>query len=177
MAVESCISTDGFGRARLVSLSFIPICGLSLYVLFWGWPTFLQELHWLLVITIYVGSVFVHEYLHYLGFILFGGADRDSVEFKFNRKNLTPYVICKSITTVMRYKVAAVLPFLVVGIIPLIYGFIFHNSTVYVIGLLNVDGCSGDLVLYFLLSRLDNHSYVARHNLRIGFVVVGQKGA
>lgn len=124
--------------------------------------------------AMYLASIPLHEALHYCGFVLFGGADRRDVEFKFNRESLSPYVVRRANTTVIRYKVAALLPFVTLGILPFIYGLLESDPTVFVVSLFNMTACAGDLILYFLLSRLANHDIVARHGQRIGFVVVGE---
>jgi hypothetical protein len=85
---------------------------------------------------------------------------------------MSPYVVCKTSTTVLRYKIAALLPLLFLGVFPLIYGLWQRDSTVLIVSFFNIAACSGDVLLYFLLLRLDNDSLVTRHDQRVGFVVI-----
>jgi hypothetical protein len=170
--MESSFDAVTVKRVYLIILLFVPGVGTLLYSFVWGWPAFWAELHQWIVFLLFLASIPVHESLHYCGFVLLNGVERKYVNFKFNRENMTPYVVCGVNTSVIRYKVASILPFVTLGASSTIYGLFLNNSTVFVVGLLNIVVCSGDLILYFLLSRMNNQSIVSRHTQRIGFVVV-----
>lgn len=173
MAIESSLPVPVVKRAYLAAYMVVPLTGLLLYVASWGWPSLLDGFRLWVAMAMYLVSIPLHEALHYCGFVLLDGAERRDVELKFNRESMSPYVICKTNTTVIRYKVAALLPFIFLGILPFIYGLFKSDPTVFVVSLFNITACAGDVILYFLLLRLDNHSIVTRHSQRIGFVVVG----
>lgn len=172
MALESCISVPVLTRFIWTITILIPIGGLLIYIFLWGYSTSFLGFQWIAATISCLVSIPVHEAIHYYGFIIFDGVDKSYVQFKLNPKSMTPYVVCKAATTVGRYKMAALLPFLVLGIIPVAYGLLVREPTILVIGIINASGCAGDLVLFSLLLRLDNRNLVARHKDRIGFVVV-----
>ena len=170
---ESSFDALTVKRASLAIFILVPGAGIALYLYVWGWSSFWSEFQQGILLLVFLASIPVHELLHYCGFVFLNGVERKYVDFRFNRKSMTPYVVCRVNTSVMRYKVAALLPFLLLGISPAVYGLFVHNSTILAAGLLNIAGCAGDVILYFLLLRLDNRSIVSRHAQRIGFVVVG----
>lgn len=170
--MESSVSALAMKRAFLAIYVLMPVGGFLLCLAFFGWSALMTDFQLEIAMLLYVVSVPIHEVLHYCGFVLFSGADRRDVEFRFNQKSMSPYVVCKVSTTVMRYKVAALLPFIFLGIPSLIYGLLQHDLTVLVVSLFIIMACSGDAILFFLLLRMDNHSLVVRHSQRIGFVVV-----
>lgn len=172
MMMDSSLPAPVVKRAYLATYIAVPLAGLLLYSAAWGWPSLFDGFRPWVAMAMYLASVPVHEALHYCGFVLWGGVDRRDVDFRFSRESLSPYVVCRANTTVARYKVAALLPFLFVGILPFVYGLSAPDPTVYVVSVVNITACAGDLILYFLLCRLPNHSVVARHGQRIGFVVV-----
>ena len=171
--MESSFDAVTVKRVYLIILLLVPGAGTLLYLFVWGWAAFWADLQQEMVLILFLASIPVHESLHYCGFVFLHGVERKYVNFRFNRENMTPYVVCRVNTSVIRYKVAAILPFVTLGVSPTIYGLFLDNSTVFVVGLLNIVVCAGDLILYFLLLRLNNHSIVSRHTQRIGFVVVG----
>jgi hypothetical protein len=172
MMMDSSLPAPVVKRAYLATYIAVPLAGLLLYSAAWGWPSSLDGFRLWAAMAMYVVSIPLHEALHYCGFVLWGGADPRDVELKFSRESMSPYVVCRANTTVIRYKVAALLPFVFVGILPFMYGLFEPDPTVYVVSVFNMTACAGDLILYFLLSRLANHNMVARHGERIGFVVV-----
>lgn len=172
MVMESSLPTAAVKRLYLATYTVVPLAGLLLYTAAWGWPSLVDGFRLWLAMALYVVCIPLHEGLHYCGFVVFGGVDRRDVAMKFSRESLSPYVACKANTTVARYKVAALLPFLLLGVPPSIYGLVGADPTLFVVGLFNMIACAGDLVLFFLLARMPNRSIVARHGERIGFVVV-----
>lgn len=173
MVMESSLPVPVVRRAYLATYVVVPLAGLLLYVASWGWPSLHDDFRQWVAMAMYLVSIPLHEALHYCGFVLLNGVDQRDVEFRFNRETMSPCVICKVNTTVIRYKIAALLPFIFLGILPFVYGLLKPDPTVFVVSVFNITACVGDLILFFLLLRLDNRSIVARHGQRIGFVVLG----
>lgn len=121
-----------------------------------------------IAIAMFVLGSPVHELIHYACFTMFGGASRNNVHFRFDRKNLVPYVVCQEKISAIRYKTSALAPFVVLGLIPSLCGLFFRNSAIEVAGVLATVSCSGDVIMYWLLSAVGNSDTVWRYSTKPG---------
>lgn len=174
MSREVSITFDRV-KAYLIALTFIPAVILILiFGSMYGWHRFSLETGssggLVFFFMVYVGSLFVHEIIHYLSFILFGGVSGEFIKFRCNIKKLTFSVICKSSVSARRYKYAVISPALILGMIPLIIGLMSSNLFIYLIGLLQITGSAGDLILFFLLLPFDGKERLNRTVGKVGFV-------
>lgn len=155
----------------------VPILWFGIYIGIWGLAG-VTSFHSLLigVLIFFIGTP-VHELIHYYCFRLFNGVDKKNITIHFDIKNVTACVVCGVATTSRRYRVSAIAPFTVVGLLPAAYGLIFGTSSIGIAGVLAIASCAGDLVLFALLMRISSavlvSRYVSRHEgriTRLGFV-------
>lgn len=147
---------------------FVPSISFAAYLMLWGWCGFMTFNYVCIAIAMFVLGSPVHELIHYACFTMFGGASRNNVHFRFDRKNLVPYVVCQEKISAIRYKTSALAPFVVLGLIPSLCGLFFRNSAIEVAGVLATVSCSGDVIMYWLLSAVGNSDTVWRYSTKPG---------
>ena len=73
------------------------------------------------VVVVLIGLV-THEALHALGFYLFGKVNIATIRFGFNWRTITPFAHCSTVMSASAYKGAVLLPPIVLGFVPGIFG-------------------------------------------------------
>lgn len=112
-------------------------------------------------------SVFLHEGLHAITFLLFSKCSLSAIKFGFYKGN--PYCHCNSKIKVKHYKVVLLAPFLLLGILLYILGIYTGDSIYILLGIFNIVCAIGDVCVYRLLKSLPNESYIKDHPSKIGF--------
>ena len=166
--------TMEMGRAHFyIFLMIIPVLLISLlpFILIWGnqaaksgWEPFYNHF-----IPVILTGIFFHELLHGIGWSFFVPKGMKSIKFGINWKFLAPYCHCKVPLKVRHYKIGGAMPLLILGIFPVIFALLFGNAAVLFFGILFIWGAGGDIIVLFMLQKLDNDSYIYDHPDKMGF--------
>jgi hypothetical protein len=125
---------------------------------------------WIKAVSI-VLAIAVHELIHGLIFALYAPKGFRSVTFGFNTKIGAFYCHCKEPIRVKHYRRAGIAPLVILGLIPLIAGFITGVSWFKTFGLLLTIGGFGDLIVYLKLRKLENNRLILDHPDKLGFIL------
>ncbi len=125
---------------------------------------------WVKVVSI-VLAIAVHELIHGLIFALYAPKGFRSVTFGFNTRIGAFYCHCKEPIRVKHYRRAGIAPLVILGLIPLIAGFITGVSWFKTFGLLLTIGGFGDLIVYLKLRKLGKNRFILDHPDKLGFIL------
>ena len=95
----------------------------------------------------------VHELVHGLTWSLFAKSGWKSVSFGVIWKYLTPYCTCNEALSRRAYIVGALMPTLVLGILPVLAAYATGSLFLLVVGLLMILGGGGDLTIVLKMLR------------------------
>jgi hypothetical protein len=162
------ISMEQANMNALIIAPFVVAALLVLHVLLWGFEGLLG---WLtgsvpaavLVVPVLVVSIFLHELLHILGFIVFGRVPRSEVKIGFSRKALSPYAHCPTPMPASAYKMSLVLPGLLLGIVPALIGIGLGIGWLTMYGMMMTVAALGDAQIAWLVRRLPGSTRVIDH--------------
>jgi hypothetical protein len=112
---------------------------------------------------------FLHELIHGIFFAKFVKGGFKSIKFGFLWKNLTPYCHCKEAVSVKNYRIAALMPTVILGFIPVVVGFVMNNFTVLFIGSTMIIGGIGDFIAIWMCRDLNKNSMIMDHPDKLGF--------
>ena len=118
-----------------------------------------------------VAAVPVHEGLHALGFLL-GGAPIAALHFGIDRKTLSPYAGCRVPLRARPYRIALLLPMVVLGLLPLLGGLAAHHGPAFMFGIVMTALAGGDVVGLWAMRRAASGAWVLDHPARIGCRIV-----
>lgn len=118
-----------------------------------------------------VVAIAVHELIHGLFFAMFAKNGIKSVKFGFSTSMGSPYCHCSDPIKVSQYKLAGIAPFVILGILPLIFAMISGVNWIKIFGLLLSIGGFGDVLVWWKLSKLDKHTWVRDHPTKMGFII------
>lgn len=156
-------------------LLFLQIVVLLLFLSYlWNYETFIQGatyiLHHFNSILIILGGFLLHQLIHAIAASCFTIKSLNSIKFNFRLK-FPPYYHCKEPLMVNQYKIALLIPIIVLGIIPLIFAFISGNAIILIYGLFFISVSNTDLILLFLLRIAKMDTRILRHPDKAGFYV------
>jgi hypothetical protein len=184
---------DSEPRAALRQDLSVPIAWAYLYMLLlvvpltvalalafvgiWGWERFFDGLgrflEWPSLIPSLVIGVPLHEVLHGLGWVFFGKRSLKHLRFGVQWKVLTPYAHLRVPIRARAYRIGAALPALLLGLLPYLVGLAAGEGWFTALGLLYLFAAGGDLLVLWLLRKVDGKALVEDHPSRAGCYAYG----
>lgn len=154
--------------AILLALPFIAV-GIVLFFLLWQGASFRISLPGLVILLVaFLLSIIVHELLHGLGWGLFCKQGFKSIRFGVMWKMLTPYCHCKEALSFWPYFCGGMLPFFILGLIPLIIALVIGSPLLLAFSFLSILGAGGDLTIMGMLMKHRN-ALIVDHPSDCGF--------
>jgi hypothetical protein len=117
-------------------------------------------------------AIIIHELIHAL---LFGLLSRDgfrSIRFGIDRKTLSPYCHPTGYMKVWDYRIGALAPMAVLGILPTIISFWNGNFAYMVFGFLFTIAAGGDIISVWLTRHLSGGDIIKDHSSKLGFYII-----
>ena len=164
-----------FGVIMLIPIVLIYILP---YRLVWkGSPHFanfslnhLFEKEWLVFLCIVAGVV-AHELIHGIVWARYAKNGFKSIKFGVMWKMITPYCHCKEPLNVRQYIIGAMMPAIILGLIPAILAIVIGNVALLVFGMVfTVAGC-GDFLIIHALRNEKKDTFVEDHPSEAGCFV------
>jgi hypothetical protein len=171
------ISLEKANANALLIAPFIVAILVVPHVLLWGFNGLLgwltgSVLVAIVAVLVLVVSMYLHELLHGLGFVLVGRVPRSDVTIGFSRKALSPYAHCSTPMSASAYKVALVLPGLLLGIVPALIGIGLGIGWLTLYGMMMAVAALGDAQIAWLMRRLPGSTRVIDHPEEAGCEVL-----
>ncbi len=119
-------------------------------------------------------GVLLHEAIHALGWHWFGHVNRRSIEFGFQIRTLTPYAHATEAMAANGYRAGTVLPAILLGLLPFAVGMVLQSPGVALFGIVMTFAAGGDLLVLWLMRKVDSRALVQDHPSRAGCIVLKQ---
>ena len=100
----------------------------------------------------------LHEIFHSIAYVLHG-AKFNNITYGMHLEKGVLCCLCKQNISRKNILISLVYPFIFLGVITYILGVIFNNYILIFLSLMNISGCSGDLMMFYSLIRLKNYEY------------------
>ncbi len=170
-------ATISMVRANVLALLAFPaaLVPVGLHAVLWGPDSMVEGAKALFpwwFFPLFVVSIVTHEALHGLGFLL-GGAPRSSLRFGIDRKTLSPFAGCGAPLSARSYRVAVLLPAVLLGALPLAAGLALGSGTASVWGAFMLFAAGGDFAAVWAMRSVPPGARVLDHPGRVGCKVVG----
>ncbi|MDO5519019.1 MAG: DUF3267 domain-containing protein [bacterium] len=128
----------------------------------------------LLFLGVSLGLIVLHELIHGVTWAYMAKEGFQSIEFGIVWKMLTPYCTCSSELKKKQYILGAMMPTIVVGMLPVVIGIVLNLPFFYLIGQFMILGGGGDaLIILQLLRHKENgkECVYLDHPYELGIVV------
>lgn len=123
------------------------------------------------ILALILGGV-AHEIIHALGWIVFGKVPREAIEFGFNWKGLMPYTHCKTPVKASAYRIGALLPGAITGLLPAVAGLIAGSLWLTMVGAVMIGAAGGDVLILWVLRAVPSDARILDHPTKVGCEVV-----
>ena len=121
-----------------------------------------------LFFIVFIVGVILHELIHGITWAIFAKKGFKSIKFGVIWKMLTPYCHCKEPLSVKHYMLGAIMPAIVLGFIPAIYGLVFGNFVILIFGAFFTLAAAGDFLIINLIRKENWNSLVQDHPSEVG---------
>ncbi|MEA2097413.1 MAG: DUF3267 domain-containing protein [Candidatus Cloacimonadota bacterium] len=166
--------------ANLYAIPIVLISIISLvcpFVLIWNWQTFTQGFLSIYLVLPYfiiafVVGAFLHEVLHAIGFLIFGKLKIKQVQIGIKWKYLTPFAHCRIPLKASVYRIALLLPAVILGIVPSLVAIIIGKSWLLIYGTLFTVLAGGDFLILWIIRNVKGNELVKDHPERCGCYII-----
>lgn len=142
---------------------------LSFYFSHFNWLIFLKDI-FLFVVSMFIGIV-LHEAIHGLTWALFVKERLRAIKFGIMKQHFTPYCHCKGFLRVKHYVAGAIMPAIILGLLPILWAFANGSPMLFFLGVYFIVAASGDFLIIYLLRNEDCNNYVKDHKTLPGCIV------
>lgn len=122
---------------------------------------FLNDCLWF--ILFFIIGIVLHELIHGLTWLPFINGRIRSIRFGIMWKHFTPYCHCKVPLKVKYYLIGAVMPAIILGVIPTIVAFLTGSIMLFCLGINFIVAASGDFLITYILINEKGNSYILDH--------------
>lgn len=140
----SIVKANVFAIALLIPLLVI---GFGLLIYFHRDGLAIRTVGMLTSLLALAALVVAHEAIHGLSWAPFAENGLKDIEFGFMKQYLTPYCTCLTPLTKGQYIFGALMPMIVLGIIPMIWGIIAGSLYIEFIGIVMTNSAAGDILI------------------------------
>ena len=168
-------------NANLFGMLMIPILAIPFFIYnkTWGLPDIYTYIYPLTRLTfafiILIISVFIHELIHAFFFSIYAKNKRKNVKIGIMWKYLTPYAHCSDPLKLLHYRIAILMPGLLLGFLPLLVGLIFGIYYLLLFGVLLTLAAGGDIIIYILTLNISKDKMILDHPKECGFFIIEKK--
>ena len=150
--------TVGIVKANIFAMIMgIPVAVIG-FILFlavnWG-----RDIHWmsgnmmLLIVLAMLVLIVVHELIHGVTWALFADHHFGDIEFGFMKEYLTPYCTCKCPLTKGKYIIGALMPLLILGLLPMAVGIGIGSFFWLLLGIIMTVSAGGDIMIVMMIMK------------------------
>ena len=159
---ETCerFSQDGYRKTDLtisivkanlfVFLLAVPVVAIGVLLFVWKNPISLltpTPQGSLLFVVLFIILIVAHELIHGLTWSLYAEHHFKDIEFGFMKEYLTPYCTCTTPLLKSHYIIGALMPCIVLGILPAAIGILLGSHLLFWIGIVMILSAGGDIMI------------------------------
>ncbi len=153
----------------VVPFIIIRFQSFNFYFSQFNWLIFLKD-SFLFIISIFIGIV-LHEAIHGLTWALFVKERLRAISFGILKDSFTPYCHCKGLLRIKHYIAGAIMPAILLGILPTLWAFLIGSPMLFFLGIYFIVAASGDFLIIYLLRNENYNDYVKDHETLPGCIV------
>ena len=118
----------------------------------------ISDVDLILIFFLMIPYLVFHEILHSISYVL-NGAKFKNITYGVHIEKGVLCCLCKQNISKRNILISLITPFMVIGVITYIIGMILNNFLLISLSIINISGCSGDLVMFFDFLKLKDFEY------------------
>ena len=166
----------------LLLFAFVALISSAAWYALWGTPSFgdfwgslLKDVNPLgaavLVLVMLVAGIVAHELIHGITWACFAKRGFRSIRIGVMWGMLTPYCHCKEPLTIRHYRLGALMPLIILGILPLLLAYPLRSVPLLLWGILFVTSAAGDILIVWKLRKERDSLLVQDHPEEAGCII------
>lgn len=124
----------------------------------------------LVFFSVYIIWMFLHEILHSIAYIIYGGDFKKIVYGGYLEKGVL-YCLCKQNITRKNILNSLMFPLFYIGIVTYIIAIIFEIPLLLFVSIANISGAAGDIIMFMYISRLSKNIEFTEFDNPIQFAI------
>ena len=116
---------------------------------------YFKKTNWFLLLFLYLVYTFIHELLHAFAYII-NGAKVKNITFGMMLEKGILYCLCKENISKKNILMSTIFPLFFLGLVTYIIGIVCHIDLLVLLSILNISGCSGDILMFMYILKLKN---------------------
>ena len=125
-------------------------------------------------LILFILYMVLHEILHSISYVL-NGAKFKNITYGVHLEKNILCCLCKQDITKRNILISLFTPLVLIGIVTFIVGAIFKLPTLYILSIINISGCIGDIIMFIFISRLDKDIKYAEFDDPTAFAILSRK--
>jgi len=164
-----------------VNLMAIPMAAVPallivlLYAAVQGWSGFHAAASILrtpvILVLVLVSGIILHELLHAAAWAHYGQKSLSAITFGVHWATLTPYTHCRETLTVEAYRIGALVPAVLLGLVPSALAIFWGMPWMLFPGIIFTSAAAGDFLILWILRKEPANALVLDHPSRAGCLV------
>ncbi|MGP1468782.1 MAG: DUF3267 domain-containing protein [Hoylesella shahii] len=166
----------------LLFFAFVALSSSAAWYVLWGSPSFndfggnfLTGVNPLgaavLVFVILVSGIVAHELIHGITWACFAKHGFRSIRFGVIWAMLTPYCHCKEPLIIRHYRLGALTPLIILGILPLLLAYPLRSVPLLLWGIIFITSAAGDILIVWKLRKEPASLLVQDHPKEAGCII------
>ena len=111
-----------------------------------------------LIFLLIIPYLILHELLHSIAYVI-NGAKFKNITYGAHLEKGILCCLCKQNVSKRNILISLLFPFVIIGVITYIIGILTNNTVLIWLSILNISGCSADLIMFFDLLKLKDFEY------------------
>ena len=111
-----------------------------------------------LIFLLIIPYLILHELLHSLAYVI-NGAKFKNITYGAHLEKGILCCLCKQNVSKRNILISLLFPFVIIGVITYIIGILTNNTVLIWLSILNISGCSADLIMFLDLLKLKDFEY------------------
>lgn len=157
-----------------VAVITILVCGFP-FVLVHGWSALAESARLFLrpglAIPVLLVGIVLHELIHGAAWAYYGQKPLTIIRFGISWSALAPYAHCPEPMEAGAYRLGALAPGVVLGLMPVVVGTWVGPAWLFLAGLLFSIAAAGDVLILWVLRAVPSHILVQDHPSRAGCLI------
>ena len=156
----------GIVAANIFAVVLLIVYGIVTLIAFTrinsDWDINFNGMFYVIFIVAILALTVVHELIHGITWAIFSENHWQDIEFGFQAKTLTPYCTCKRPLKKGQYVLGALMPMILLGIVPSVISFFTGSFMLLILGAVMFSSAAGDIMIVwkFLTHKVEGNDAV-----------------
>jgi hypothetical protein len=129
------------------------------------------------ILLILIPGIIIHELIHGVFFMIYTKKGLKSIKFGIMPVNklFTPYCNCIEKIKIKHYRIAVIMPTIIIGIVPAMVSLFIGNLALFIYSIIFIGSGAGDILIIMKTIKEKNNTWVLDHPSECGFYIYRQK--